>query len=116
VIGKSEILDRLAHCGLLFMAGEPPKTEDGVLILWTGGCNAVLGMWDERQGAWVGFPNRKPLVDEFTEQPDTIHCWMRLPHPSFWPEIQPPTQLIEERALYSAEGDVFEAMKAGEAA
>ncbi|WP_188261997.1 hypothetical protein [Azospirillum tabaci] len=90
------IIDFLARCGLVFIKGEPPANEDNVLLLWTGGCNAITAL--RKGGEWLQFPSLQPLSED-----EKIHCWMRMPHPSIWPEVRLPANMFSEHDLYRME-------------
>jgi hypothetical protein len=93
----------LAKCGLVFLPGPPPETEEGSLLLWTGGCDAVIAYRDPPSGVWIEATYRGAVVPS-----SKIVCWMRLPHPSIWPELTvEPTSLIPESDLYAAGMDVI---------
>lgn len=87
------IINFLARCGLVFIKGEPPATEDNVVLLWTGGCTAITAF--RKDGEWLHCPSLQPL-----EEGEKIHCWMRMPHPSVWPEVKFPPNMFSEPDLY----------------
>lgn len=86
-------LTRLARCRLVFIEGVPPQSEDGTLLIYRGGCNAVAGYWHNGK-----------LIDKATRRPMTLEdvdSWMRMPHPSIWPTVSKPPPAIPETDLYS---------------
>ncbi|MHA7064063.1 hypothetical protein [Azospirillum argentinense] len=87
------IINFLARCGLVFIKGEPPADEDNAILLWTGGCNAIAAF--RKDGEWLQFPSLQPL-----DEGERIHCWMRMPHPSIWPEVRLPANMFSEHDLY----------------
>jgi hypothetical protein len=96
------LIEWLAKCGLVFIPGSPPATEEGSLLVWTGGCNAVIA-YRNGNGLWINTAKGEAIVPA-----DEIICWMRLPHPSIWPELDiPPGELFAERDLYAAGADVL---------
>lgn len=95
----NSLIGFLAQRGLAFIEGIPPMTEDGTLLVWNGGCNALVVRWDKNE--LITWDDLMPLV-----QSDIV-CWMRLPHPSIWPMVKTPAMLIPERDLYSANADVL---------
>ncbi|NUB13041.1 hypothetical protein GAY28_10135 [Azospirillum brasilense] len=107
-LATTNIINFLARCGLVFIKGEPPANEDNVILLWTGGCNAIAAF--RKNGEWLQFPSSQPLDEE-----ERIHCWMRMPHPSIWPEVKLPANMFSEPDLYRmAEGAI--ALAAAQAA
>lgn len=103
----ARIAAHLARCGLMFVEGPPPPSEDGYLLLWTGHCAAVVGYWG-KAGKRAG---RLYQQDGKRINPDDVVFWMRLPHPSFWPTLKSlPADIIPEPDLYAHDGDVFSMM------
>jgi hypothetical protein len=97
-----DLLDHLAERGLVFQKGAPPKSErENVLLLWTGGCNAVQAFWHTRRRRWVGWGDGEAIPSS------TIDCWMRLPHPTFWPTQRRRKPMIRERELHDRRRDVI---------
>jgi hypothetical protein len=97
----SDIIKYLAERGLIFIQGAPPLSEDRTFLVWTGGCNALVAHWEDgRMVPWDG---------EAAIPTDSIDYWMRMPHPSIWPDAPMPSSMVAERALYSAATDVIKA-------
>jgi hypothetical protein len=87
------LVEYLADRRLVFIKGIPPKTEDGTLLAWTGGCNALVCCWNGKHlTKWGG--GDIVLAD--------VLCWMRLPHPSIWPEVSLRLPSVPVSDLYSA--------------
>lgn len=92
-----DFLDRMKSAGLCFMKGAPPETEDGYFLLDLGDCHAFTGWWAQDGSGRL----RCDAFDKTaTINPDLVDGWMRLPHPRFWPVIERPAQLRDERELY----------------
>ena len=90
---KERIVTFLAHRGLAFIKGFPPESETGALLVWTGGCNALVARW--QGGKLLQWDDIEPIdVEE-------IFCWMRLPHPSIWPMIECQTTCAGARFICS---------------
>lgn len=99
----TELIQWLARHGLVFIAGDPPQTEDGYLLVYTGGCHAVVAYW--RNGVLVNAETRKRLLDGISHT--EVDYWMRLPHPSIWPYVEKVDDMAPEPDDYSADGDVL---------
>lgn len=97
------LIDYLAARGLVFILGIPPKSEDGTLLIWEGGCNARVAHWEGNK--LIQWDDSEPI------EINDIHSWMRLPHPSIWPFVAAPTELLPEADLYSAKTDVLTAFE-----
>lgn len=100
-----EMKQHVARCGMLFMDGEPPPGLDHLILVYTGGCNALVANWDKRRGKYVGYflGSKYELTGDHR-----VDCWMYLPHQAIWPTVDAPANLIPERSLYNDyDGDVF---------
>lgn len=97
--------DRLIATGLAFVAGAPPRTETGVLLVYAGGCNAFQVVARDR-----GFVSWHPELGEGIDpiDPTEIVCWMRQPHPAFWPSTEEQPTVAEDDLFQSPERSVFE--------
>lgn len=103
-MNSAEITAFLAERGLAYIKGAPPKEEDCVLLVWLGGCNAVAACWmGEHLVVCSGAPNGQRI------RLNEVECWMRMPHPSFWPMADMPESMIPDRELYEPAKDIFEA-------
>ncbi len=82
--------EALKRAGFLFMDGVPPKSEDGVLILDTGGCNAQVARWEgDRLIEWS---HGEEMVEI---EASGVYAWMRLPNSSWWPEVEAPANPLQ---------------------
>lgn len=87
------MLNMLAQTALVFLQGTPPEAETGTLLVWTGGCDAVLVR---------RVRGRLLLWDGKVLDPASIDYWMRLPHPTIWPTAPAPDELVPMEWLYSS--------------
>lgn len=96
---KDQILDHLAKCGLLYSTAPIPEEEDGPILWWDGGCDAVVAVRD-RNGTWVAAWDAREL--------EPLYCWMRLPHPTIWPTTDKAPAIRSQSVLFNEyKGDVF---------
>lgn len=80
--------EALKRAGFLFMNGSPPQSEDGGLIVWDGDCGCRAAMWRDGQLVTMDWSTPDRVAPQSAPlDPSAIICWMRLPHPSIWPEI-----------------------------
>lgn len=109
MVSMKAVVDHLAEHGMLYMRGEPPRDQsEGHILVWWGGCNATIMYWADREEDWVIAETGCPLrYGPYYMQPSEGWVWMRLPHPSFWPEIDRPTNLVPTRDLFNMARDVF---------
>ena len=57
--GNAMVISYLAQRGLVFINGIPPQSEDGTLLIWTGGCNALVARWHKNE--LLRWDNLKPI-------------------------------------------------------
>lgn len=93
--------EALKRAGFLFMKGAPPQTEDGSLIIWDGDCACRAVQWQDGRLVCLDWstPDRA-VIQNAPLDPAGIICWMRMPHPSIWPEVFAQPDLASELELF----------------
>jgi hypothetical protein len=95
------VLTHLARCGLLYIDGPPPLEEKSVMLVWRGGCHAVPAYRD-RDGALREYWGDEPIYEK------EVYCWMRMPHPRYWPCVGEQPVVGAERLMDGEHRTVFD--------